>query len=196
MFSIFNIVVFIGAICGLAMVIGSMILLWKGSIVLHNANNADCGLSIELLKEIKVTSRNPAVGLFIIGLLFFVVSALFAQKGAIAEFELSGKIKSSTDVSGVEIHLIAGPWKRDVLDSTGVFSEIYYPNVNKLRVKIIAPGYENPENGRVIEIKSGKAVFGPIDIGRRIIKSINVRSNIKPSQNLQDGSSIRLGGQY
>lgn len=192
----FNVILFIGAICGLAMVIGSMLLLWKGNITLHEASSRDAGLSIELVKEIKVTTRNPALGLFLIGLVFFVSSALIAQEGAIEKFELSGAIESLDELVGVEVHLIAGPWKRDVLDSRGIVSEIYHPNVKKLRVKVVAPGYEFSGIGREIEVKSGKASLGKINIGRRSVEEIDTQPNSKPSQRPTDGASNTSGGHY
>ena len=190
----FDIIVLIGALCGFSLVIGSMLLLYKGSIQLNRACKSDDGLSIELVKEIKVTTRNPALGLFVIGLVFFVSSAYFSQQGAIEDVTLSGVIESPDEVVGVEVHLFAGPWKRDVTDDRGIVSEVYYPDIKKFNVKIIAPGYAKPEINRDVEIRSGKVVLGNIDIGERKTVHVDEKPDIPPRQPAGGTAVVAEGG--
>ena len=87
----FDIVILIGAICGPIMVIGSMALLYSGAISLRGAACDGEALSIELIKEIKLSTRYPALALFIIGFVFFISAAWFAQQGNVKKIRAVAK---------------------------------------------------------------------------------------------------------
>ncbi|MEP7101828.1 MAG: hypothetical protein ABI781_15065 [Burkholderiales bacterium] len=67
--SVIDIVLVICAICGAGMVAGSIWLLRVGAIKLEAAA-AGGGLTIEVVKQIRIETGVPALGLFLIGLLF------------------------------------------------------------------------------------------------------------------------------
>lgn len=193
----FDIVILIGAICGPIMVVGSMILLYTGAISLKAASNSDDALKIEFIKEIKLTTRYPALGLFLIGFSFFLAAAWFAQKGDLDNLRLEGKIESPDELVNIELHLRAGPWKQNLTDDRGVISAIFHPSTSKLTVEIVAPGYKKSGITRDLVVKSGLADLGSIDIGPRTIDNIEPGENIPPRQSIPAGeSSVSYEGAY
>src|SRR5205809_6057410 len=71
--STFDAVIVITVVCGLLMVVGGMVLLYKGTITLKDSN-PDEAIRIEFKHMINVTTRYPALALFVIGLVFTVVA--------------------------------------------------------------------------------------------------------------------------
>lgn len=169
---LFNLVILTGAICGPIMVIGSMILLYRGSISLQAAGNDKDALSVELIQEIKLSTRYPALALFIIGFIFFFGAAKFAQEGTIKPIVLEGIVSSPDELVDIELHLVAGPWKRDVADSSGKFSISFRPTIEKLKATIIAPGYEKTGTSKTINFDESKASIGIIKLGKRRIENM------------------------
>jgi hypothetical protein len=76
--STFDAVIVITVVCGLLMVVGGMVLLYKGTITLKDSN-PDEAIQVEFKHMINVTTRYPALALFVIGLVFTVVALYFAQ---------------------------------------------------------------------------------------------------------------------
>lgn len=78
--SAFELVIAAGALCGVLMVVGSIYLLRVGAIELKSlAGEADKPALQIVINEITVTTRYPAIGLFIIGLAFILGSAWFSK---------------------------------------------------------------------------------------------------------------------
>ncbi len=188
----FDIVILIGAICGPIMVIGSMALLYSGAISLRGAACDGEALSIELIKEIKLSTRYPALALFLIGFIFFISAAWFAQQGNVKKIRLDGVVSSPNELVGVEIILSAGSWKRDIRDQTGRFSFLFHPNVENLSATFVAPGYENSGVSKMITIDSDSSSIGEIDLGKRIVNSIQPQENIPPRQGPEPSDSRGL----
>src|SRR5438067_13722224 len=76
--STFDAVIVITVVCGLLMVVGGMVLLYKGTITLQDSN-PDEAIRVGFKHMINVTTRYPALGLFVISLVFTVVALYFAQ---------------------------------------------------------------------------------------------------------------------
>jgi hypothetical protein len=71
-----------GTVCGIVMVVGGILLLYKGSIKLEVASK-DPALSVEVFeKQFRLTTHAPALGLFAIGLLFVGLAIYFARETA------------------------------------------------------------------------------------------------------------------
>ncbi len=188
----FEIVILIGAICGPIMVIGSMILLYRGAISLQAAATSDA-LSIELIDEIKLSTRYPALALFLIGFIFFISAAWFAQQGDAKKLTLEGVVSSPDELVDIEIYLSAGPWKQDISDETGKFSILFHPNIESLHATVIAPGYENSGVTRNVRINKGSVSIGTIEVGRRIVDNVVPKNDIPPRQ---ADSALSSKGQF
>src|SRR5438128_11847637 len=92
--STFDAVIVITVVCGLLMVVGGMVLLYKGTITLKDSN-PDEAIKIEFKRMINVTTRYPALALFIIGLAFTVVALYFVQHEAIPAFTIDGILQAA-----------------------------------------------------------------------------------------------------
>jgi hypothetical protein len=161
-----------GVICGLVMVLGAMVLLYKSMITLSQASPQDA-LTIEFKKMIKITTQYPALGLFLIGLIFTFGTIHYAQR---APLTISGMIISGADPSSITVKIFAGPWRTEALTS-GEITDIIYPNVDLLRVEIVSPGYDPPMITKTIaskDIKWGRVSLGEINFGTRKVEKPSV----------------------
>ena len=66
--SVFDLVLLTGPICGILMVLGGIILLYKGAISLNVASE-EGAFTVEFKNELRITTQYPALGIFVIGLL-------------------------------------------------------------------------------------------------------------------------------
>ncbi len=141
---------------GAIMVVGSIILLYQGAIKLSEKATGSA-LEAQFRDQIKVNVRNPALGLFAIGLAFFALALYFAKPQEGNPVILSGQIKIA-DVGGIIVKLKSDEWPITV-SSEGEISTTVQP-LEKLEVVIDAPGYtphrwvhqirpEEARNGRV-----------------------------------------------
>ena len=130
--------------CAILMVLGSMGLLFKGIVTLKNADPKSA-LSIELKKQVRLTSHYPALGLFLIGWVFLLVPMLWttsedSAKG-LPEILVEGSviILPPHDIDKVVVRILGGPWEVNP-DTDGSFSQQIYPSLRRLRLEISAPG--------------------------------------------------------
>jgi hypothetical protein len=83
----------IGAGCALLMVVGSLVLLYRGAITLENANPEDA-IKVEFQKVLNIQTRYPALGLFVVGIVFLVMTFWF-QKSMGAKVTLRGTLDTA-----------------------------------------------------------------------------------------------------
>src|SRR4029450_7143240 len=87
----FDIINLCGAVCGVIMVCGGILLLWVGAIKL--SETADKGnFAVEIRKDIKITTSYPALGIFAIGLLFIGVAAYMAKPEKDVHLSILGQL--------------------------------------------------------------------------------------------------------
>ena len=177
----FDWIILIGAITGLCLVIGSMLLLWKGAISLSEASQKEA-FTAELGKQIKLTTRYPSIALFVIGLIFFVSSAQFAKEGTLKKYKLSGKVSSEDELRGVRIEVLAGPWISNVDEDDGQVRATLHPHLENMIIKIVAPGYDKPEIIKTAAISNGKISIGDVNVGNLKIKDIQPQEHIPDRQ--------------
>jgi hypothetical protein len=121
---------------GAAMVIGSILLLYLGTIKL-NERNADQAIEAEFKNYLKVNVRQPALGLFAIGLAFFGVALWFgAREGAPLILRGHIKIANTDDVTAK----LRCQEQQIQVPSGGNFYTTIQP-LEKFSVLIEAPGY-------------------------------------------------------
>lgn len=160
----FEIVITAGAICGVLMVLGGMLLLAIGAIKLDAAppistnqgNQAPPdAMILEWRKTVKITAHYPALALFLIGVLFIVASAWFSKPGPVQEWTILGKI-DSPDPSAVTIEVTGEKWVTLNPNSDGSIDTVIYPNLSRINAVVLAPGCK-PEKQRVsLKVKDAK----------------------------------------
>lgn len=149
MYSPFDISILVGAICGLLMVAGSIWLLRVGIIDLkEKARDSDDAEAINVaIKEIKLSSRYPALALFIIGGGFVLGSAYLAKED-IHHIPISGQITADDDLylSDVVVRIRLEE-KEFPVNQQGEANYVllYAEEPSNLRAEIIAPGYADHE---------------------------------------------------
>lgn len=126
------------ALCGLVMVVGGILLLYKGAIKLEQAS-CDEAVALEFQKILKIQTRYPAIGLFIIGLAFIGVGIFSSKPSPIKPITLRGKIEGA-DPSGVIVHVKSAEWKSVAPDSDGNIDVVVYPDVQRVEIDIRAAG--------------------------------------------------------
>lgn len=166
----FDIVLVLGGLCGITMVIGGMILLYKGAISLEAASGGE-GFSLDIEKQLKITTQYPAIALFVIGLLFIALALWFSQPDGVSPLTITGKVTAS-DPSSVSVNIGADSWSFHP-STDGQVHGVIYPNLGVLRVEVVAPGHEIPKVTTTItknNIASGYADLGRLEFGSVLVK--------------------------
>jgi hypothetical protein len=134
----FGIILIMCAATGVAMVLGSMFLLYCGVIKLSEKAGVSA-LEAQFKNEIRVNIRNPALGLFAIGFFFFCLALYFAKAQEGTPVVVSGHIKIA-DVSGLTVSLEADQSPIAVSSEGEIFTTIQ--PLEKLKIEIKADGYK------------------------------------------------------
>jgi hypothetical protein len=160
-------ILLLGAGCGVVMVVGGILLLYKGAISLTNVAGEEA-FTIEFKKELRISTQYPALGIFVIGLLFIALS-VYVGKPDINKITLKAK---TVDVAEpVNITVKANSWSSG-LTHTGEIIETIYPNIDNIQVIVSAPGYENESKTiNISSLKNGVADLGEIQLHQKLAKS-------------------------
>jgi hypothetical protein len=155
---VFTIVVLLSGISGLCMVVGGIVLLYRGTISLSDISK-DPALEADLPK-LKIKTYSPALGLFVIGLIFIISAAWYSKPPEIAPIRITGKINGPRSAS-VTIYISSDQWPIEP-SSDGSIENVVFPNLEILKVTVVAPGFDPI----VRKVKhSGTLVLGEIPIG-------------------------------
>lgn len=161
----FEMAVLTAALCGLIMVAGGILLLYKGAISLAT-RTGDEAVTLEFKKLIKVTTHYPALGLFVIGLSFILIGLVFARPPSVRPLVIQGSV-STTEPSAVTVRISTGRWMVQP-SSEGSITQTIYPTMDTLLLEVNAPGFP----ARMIvkpldagELKRGRVDLDPIVLG-------------------------------
>jgi hypothetical protein len=138
--STFDIVVILGAICGLLMVIGGMVLLYKGAISLNQANR-EGALTIDYKKTLKITTHYPALGLFIIGLAF-AISAIYFSHNEQKPIQIKGRVNVD-DPYALNIVVSVPEIRVGSAYEGGKIIASIVPKTDILNIRFSYPGYRD-----------------------------------------------------
>lgn len=152
----FDFLLLTGSLCGIMMVLGGILLLYKGAISLNNASNEEA-FTVEFKKELRISTQYPALGIFVIGLLFVAFSA-WQGKPQVQKVVLKANVPGVLEP--VAIKLEAGSWISK-FTYQGNIQETFYPNMDSFHVILSAPGYE--EHKKTVQVTSLSNGF--IDLG-------------------------------
>jgi len=171
--------IFGAIICGIIMVIGGILLLYKGAIKLEVASS-DAALTLEMFeRQFKLTTHAPALGLFIIGLLFAGLAIYFAQATTAMPIKLTGATKNIEEPVNV---LVRSEW--GVPSPQGQVDHVIRPHIDVLWVVITAPGYKPCSMPFSKEHMKGELNFGTVTLEK---KTERIRPNMKNIAELPDG---------
>ncbi len=87
----FDYAVLLAALAGLVMVIGGIVLIYKGAIVLASTDSSSA-LSIEWKQDFRLNTQAPGIAFFIIGLIFSSISIYASKPTAIEPIKIEGEV--------------------------------------------------------------------------------------------------------
>jgi hypothetical protein len=128
----------IGAVIGFVMVVGSLILLYLGKIDLQS-RNVEEALRVQYQKMLDVRIRNPALGLFFVGILSLCASYYFYLHLGVKNAKV--RIALETDDPGDAIASFAGNLGSGHPDPGNAFEKDVPSNLHDVDVTITETGY-------------------------------------------------------
>lgn len=157
------------------MVIGGIVLLYKGTITLKDANPNEA-IKVEFKRMINVTTRYPALAFFIIGFAFTAAALWFGKREVTPRLTIQGKLISQ------DADFDAGSATYDIsldklvqghsVGSNGRIYESIEPDVEKLNVDIVVPNHDPGTIHEPLakhEAKHGTLDIGEVPVGKKII---------------------------
>lgn len=168
------------AVTGLIMIVGSLLLLYRGVIKLSEKVSGS-QIEAEFKDQLKVNVRNPALGLFVIGFAFFAL-ALYFGNVEVQPIEFRGVI-TGAEADHLKVRVRVDEWPVRV-SSDGKILETVRPSLEeKLSVEILAPGYQPARwtvNIEPSDARRGRIVVKPPAFSKVIERPAPDPANIKP----------------
>lgn len=172
----FDIVLIASSLGGIIMVLGGILLLYKGAISLSNVSGEE-GFTFEFKRELRISTQYPALGIFIIGLLFVALPVL-TGKPEFCKLTVKGKAVNVSEP--ISLTLKASSWKSS-MQHTGEVLETFYPNVDTIQIVVSAPGYKSQiKTVQISSLKDGMANLGDIKLSHLISKEEVTGEKITP----------------
>ena len=141
-FDPFSFSIYLSGACGFLMVGGAIFLLATGVIKLAEAGKSNAGLTVEVEKKIKVSTGYPALGLFVIGLIFVALAVYGSKSSEVMPISISGKV-SIDDLRKLSVSVQADiplPYLRP--DDDGNLEVVFRPEFQRVWINVAAPeGY-------------------------------------------------------
>ncbi|SFG23580.1 hypothetical protein [Neptunomonas qingdaonensis] len=166
-----EIAILTAAFSGFCMVIGGMLLIWKGAITLAGTDSTKA-LSIEWKQDLKLSTQAPGIAFFLVGLIFTSVAIYFSKPEQTDPIYISGKIENISE----QVTVTAMPLNWVVKSGTnGKIEGKFSPDIEILALRFTAPGYNEEVHPHKFSDSSHKITLTkPI----QLIKAID---EIKPS---------------
>jgi hypothetical protein len=129
----------VAALCGFIMVMGGVVLLYRGTITLSE-RPAEDAVSLEFRKMFKLKTQYPALGIFVIGLAF-VATPLFLTRADAPVRIRANLVQANQAPSPDEVSIrVAAEWSGAPPDTDGRIDQ-RVPLPNQFWVLVSAPGY-------------------------------------------------------
>jgi hypothetical protein len=152
-----------GTFCGIIMVVGGILLLYKGAIKLEVASK-DPALTLEVFeKQFKLTTHAPALGLFVIGLLFIGLAIYFGRETTATPIELKGETGVTDEPVTV---FVLSRWGVPAVG--GSVHHVLRPHLDVLWIDISAPGYDTYTKSFLRNHIKASVNLGEIKLRRKI----------------------------
>jgi len=133
-----DIAIFFAALAGLAMVLGGIILIYKGSLVLASTDPCNA-LSIEWKKDFRLNTQAPGIAFFVIGLIFSSIAIIASKRSEVEPINIIGKVAEINEQ--ITIAARSSKWIL-VGGSDGIVKGTIRPNIEAITLEISAPGYK------------------------------------------------------
>ena len=171
----FDIAVLLAALAGIIMVVGGIILIYKGAIVLA-ATDSNSALSIEWKQDFRLNTQAPGLAFFIVGLIFSFVSIYASKPKQIIPITIEGEVAQISE--DVTILVRSSTWLLQG-GSNGVIKGRVYPHLEDIVLEITAPGYE-PEiiTYNLKDVKNRAVSFEGVDLEQVVEKIDEEQKNI------------------
>jgi len=159
-----DIVIMIVGACAVVMLLGGFVLLYKGTITLKDSNPEEA-VKVEFKHLINVTTRYPALGLFVIGLAFGCVAIYAALRDPYHEFRISGKVEAD-DPTKATVVISFPVYTINPGDKSGTFhGTVPASRLDNISCRVILPGENsNTWNKEKTEIRSGTLDLGSLSL--------------------------------
>ena len=158
-----DIVVILGAVCGVFMVVGGMLLFYKGIVTLQQVSDKPDAVTVEFKNVLKIQSRYPAYGFFVFGLAFISLAAMYSRPDQYPPITVSGQIEDAVDPNATMISVTV-PLVEDYLDTNGKFKRKFRADFSMVRVRIQAPGNDPAtQTFRLDTAASGRELVAKFD---------------------------------
>tara|TARA_R110002049_G_scaffold284139_1_gene464690 strand:+ start:370 stop:960 length:591 start_codon:yes stop_codon:yes gene_type:complete len=183
--STFDYAVILAAFAGLIMVVGGIVLIYKGALVLA-ATDSNTALSIEWKQDFRLNTQAPGIAFFLIGLIFSSISIYASKPSSVEPITIEGEVVEITEP--VTIRARSSTWTLDG-GTNGVVKGRIHPHVEDITLEISAPGYK-PERitFSLNELKNRTLKFESIELEQQITAIVGSMQNIIPvdaSENIQ-----------
>jgi hypothetical protein len=161
--------VYLSGLCGLIMVCGSIWLLATGIIELADKGRGRDGeaLSVDIQKIIKITTAFPALGLFLVGLLFVWLAMRYSEPVPVS-WNVVGKIVID-DPSRVTVVVQPDNSTTFSPDTTGEFDKDLSVDIHRILLTVNAAGYEPPTQKCTLSLE--KAAKGTLKLEKPLVFS-------------------------
>lgn len=159
-----DIVIMIVGACAVVMLLGGFVLLYKGTITLKDSNPEEA-IKVEFKHLINVTTRYPALGLFVIGLAFGCVAIYAALRDPYHEFRISGRVKAD-DPTNARVVISFPVYTISPEDKSGTFHGVVPASrLDNISCRVILPGENsNTWNKEKAEIRNGTLDLGSLSL--------------------------------
>lgn len=193
----FDLIIILSGVCGVAMIFGSLVLLYKGTLTLAIAS--DGAADLEIKKLIHFKTRYPALFLFFIGLCFLLSAAYLSRPEVSRPIGLKGLIKSSdlAVLSDVTVTVTPDDWHSVHLSTfhDGSIEKEIDPSLKRVVVELWAPGFQvvRGDNWKSERFNQQFRVeSNQVDLGEIVFEKVVDRP--RPNDNKIDRPAVDLPG--
>jgi hypothetical protein len=171
----FDYAVLLAALAGLVMVIGGIVLIYKGAIVLASTDSSSA-LSIEWKQDFRLNTQAPGIAFFIIGLIFSSISIYASKPTAIEPIKIEGEVTQIPEL--VTIRARSSTWIVQG-GSNGVIKGRIHPHIEDITLEISAPGYK-PESitFSLSELENRTVKFDAVNLQHLVTAIVGHQENI------------------
>ncbi|HEV2047332.1 MAG TPA: hypothetical protein VGQ95_12145 [Chthoniobacterales bacterium] len=175
--------------------IGGIVLLKAGVIKLEQVApgpGSSDGISAEILKFIKIQTRYPALGLFVIGLVFVVTAALISKPTDTAAVTLKGLI-DAPNPAAFKVEVNPTMWAKLSPDNDGTVDALFHPDVQKIAIHFFAPpGMDRPTDQRTLDLRKDRILdFKRIKFSK-VLEEPSPGPSVPPPANIQNQAAVNV----
>jgi len=151
----------IGALCSLLMVAGSLYLFNRGILTLRETNPEEA-IKVEFRKILSIQSRNPAIAIFVVGVIFLAVSFWFYEANPVRPIVVSGTVQGE-DLREAKVSFSNQFGEFQV--SGNQIKQVITPDTRVITVQLVAPRREPTSTTTEFDKNKQEVSFGVLQEG-------------------------------